>query len=302
MSKVIALVASKRPNANSQILVETCLEAIKGSGLETEIIFLDRLNIEHCRGCLACVYKGKCSLNDDMASLLPKITAADGLILAAPTYLFSPASLIKKVIDRGLMLTPYLAALENRVRKALCLSVAGNTRWNTLGLVQVSQLALAYGYEIFATKEISATGPGEVILQDSTLEELRRLSTVLAATLRADSGTVSTGLDQFPLNSATVNNTATVANSGEYNCPFCKNQVFRFRAAGNIQCAACGAEGLLISKNNQVKIEFKPGNLQENFFAIAQRIEHAGKYMQESKAEFLRKRQEIEQKLSKRVK
>jgi len=277
VTKILGIVGSQRPYANSRIIVESCLDEIKNSGLKTEIAYLHHLHINHCNGCLACVYKGRCPNDDDMPFLLKKIIEADGFVVAAPTYLFSPTSLIKKVIERCLMLTPFLDSLEKKVRNALCFSVAGKSEWNPLGLTQLSQLALAYGYNVLASREVIVSGPGEIILQENTLEEIKKLSQSLAASFQG-----------------TNNPLPAIPDS----CPVCKNQVFRLKTNSQVQCAACGAEGVLDYGNNRLELKFS--SLDQNFFTIPQRKNHAEKYMLESRAAFLKRREEIKLKLENR--
>ncbi|MDK2919937.1 MAG: hypothetical protein PWQ37_2670 [Candidatus Petromonas sp.] len=45
-----------------------------------------------------------------------------------------------------MMITPFLEKLKEQKRYAVGISVAGNSKLNPLGLIYISQLALAYGY------------------------------------------------------------------------------------------------------------------------------------------------------------
>lgn len=274
MTKVLGLIGSKRPYGNCQVIVETCLEMIKNYGIEIETIYLKDLNLKHCNGCLACVYKGDCTIKDDMGFLLKKIIESEGLVVAAPTYIFSPSSLIKTILDRCMTITPFLDTLEKQKRNSVCISVAGNPKWNPLGLVQLKQLALAYGYRLIDSMEVFATGPGEVILHENILENVKTLGQRLADSLKGNTYSP-------PLSSK--------------NCPFCKNKVFSINENNEVQCVTCGAEGVLNYDIDKFKIKFSP--VDNNFFLLSQRKEHVDKWMMDSRDNFLKNREEIQQKL-----
>ncbi|MFZ7104568.1 MAG: flavodoxin family protein [Peptococcaceae bacterium] len=274
MVKVLGLVGSRRLDGNSRVIVDTCLEVLKNCGFVTELIFLNELKLERCKGCLSCVYKGGCSIKDDMEILVPKIVESAGLIVAAPTYIFSPAAVIKTLIDRCMMITPYLDTLAPRKRYAVCLSIAGNPAWNPLGLVQVNQLALGYGYKIIAGREIYAAAPGEVILQEAVLEEVKALGQRLADSLQGKSC-------PFPVSPV--------------KCPFCNNQVFKIKADNKVQCVTCGTEGELDSDGDHCKIKFAAPD--HSFFLLSRRKEHVEGWMTDSRVKFLKNRAEIQDKL-----
>jgi len=51
MKKILGVVGSPGRNGNTHILVSGIIEGAKESGAETEIIFLNDLNIRECDGC-----------------------------------------------------------------------------------------------------------------------------------------------------------------------------------------------------------------------------------------------------------
>jgi len=91
---------------NTDLVLQPLLRGMKDAGAITETVYLNKLNIKHCIGCLNCWFKtpGKCIHNDDMASLLEKRKNADLLIYATPLYVFSMTGLMKDFLDRGLPL------------------------------------------------------------------------------------------------------------------------------------------------------------------------------------------------------
>lgn len=98
--KILAISGSVRRGANTEILLDEAMAGFRELGGEAELIRLGDLNIGPCRGCLSCERDGQCVQNDDMALLLAKAVAADGIILASPVYFWSISGLMKTFIDR----------------------------------------------------------------------------------------------------------------------------------------------------------------------------------------------------------
>ncbi len=102
--KVIAFNGSARKDGNTAILVNTVFKELKKAGIETEMVQLSGKKI---RGCIAC---GKCYekkdkrcvvTNDILNDCIEKMVAADGIILASPTYFTDVSSEMKALIDRA---------------------------------------------------------------------------------------------------------------------------------------------------------------------------------------------------------
>jgi multimeric flavodoxin WrbA len=105
---IIALNSSARRGGNTEqllSLIEKRLrEKASGAGfdLEYEMISLDALNLEFCRGCRICFDKGegKCPLHDGLLELYSKLQATDGVIFASPVYVEDVNGIMKNFIDR----------------------------------------------------------------------------------------------------------------------------------------------------------------------------------------------------------
>lgn len=106
MTRILGLVGSARPWGNSELMVRQVLQGTTAEGVTGHLIRLTNLDLEPCTGCMRCVIGDKpCRISDDMVWLIQAIQAADGLVLAAPTYFLGPAAVIKLVLDRMLMVT-----------------------------------------------------------------------------------------------------------------------------------------------------------------------------------------------------
>jgi multimeric flavodoxin WrbA len=110
MYKVLGFMGSPRRKGNTHVMVSKILEGARDIGSQTEIIFLDELNIQECDGCHAC-WKGKpCTKEDGMGDVYSKIAESDVLVFGTPVYWYGPTALMKGLIDRFV----YFNCPENR--------------------------------------------------------------------------------------------------------------------------------------------------------------------------------------------
>lgn len=141
--KTLAINGSPRGAAgNTDLILQNLLTGMRGSGVTTETIYLDKLNIKQCAGCFSCWFRtpGKCVFHDDMPPLLDKVIDADLVIYATPLYSASMTGLIKNFLDRLLpMILPFfvenpdlngctrhpLRYESNKKRKIFLVSTAG---------------------------------------------------------------------------------------------------------------------------------------------------------------------------------
>jgi len=106
--KILALSSSPRSKGNTELLLDSLLGGIKdvwaelpgASNNTIELIRLAELHISPCIQCDYCLKHGRCSINDDMQLLYPKVTEADGLVLASPIYFMAHCAQAKLFIDR----------------------------------------------------------------------------------------------------------------------------------------------------------------------------------------------------------
>lgn len=73
----------------------------ENGNVEFEEIFLSKLNMPFCIGCNQCFLKGEeyCPHNSIIAPIVQKITIADALIIATPTYSLQLPALLKCLLD-----------------------------------------------------------------------------------------------------------------------------------------------------------------------------------------------------------
>jgi multimeric flavodoxin WrbA len=100
MQKILGIMGSPRRNGNTHILVSKILEGAGVEGARGDILLLDDLAIQECNGCHCCWEGTKCSKDDDMNRVYPKIIESDGIIFGTPVYWYGPTALMKGFIDR----------------------------------------------------------------------------------------------------------------------------------------------------------------------------------------------------------
>jgi multimeric flavodoxin WrbA len=102
--KVLAIMGSPRKKGNTFQAVARVKDILSSldKSLDFEYLFLADCRLEMCKGCFTCFAKGedKCPLKDDRDLIYSKMTEADGIILAAPTYAMGVPALMKNFIDR----------------------------------------------------------------------------------------------------------------------------------------------------------------------------------------------------------
>ncbi len=107
--KVIALNGSPRLIGNTSNLLAEFLDELEKEGIETEMIQIYDFELQICNDCRSCEMRGdgRCIMEEDeMNSILDRMRAADGIVLASPAYLGGIPSGLKIFLERaGLALT-----------------------------------------------------------------------------------------------------------------------------------------------------------------------------------------------------
>jgi len=273
MPKILVLMASHRSPSNSEILACQAADGAAKAGAEIELLNISNLQISSCAGCLRCVFQGKCSKEDEMGMLIKKLLSADGLIVAAPIYLLAPASVVKKVIDRAMMMALYVDELIGGRRGALTIAVAGKEDWNPIGMEVLNQFALAYAFPVYDYLEAYAPGPGEILLQDDTIKKAQALGESLVAYLHG-------------------NAPARMPNANQ--CPSCYSRSFRLLGGDRIKCSFCLVEGMLDSSGN---VHIAPELVADAFWTPKHRKRHLEEWILATRVGYMKNREEIKRRL-----
>lgn len=97
----VGLAFSPRRGGNTDILLESALERLRESGVNTEKIHMPGLSYSPCRACDGCHATGRCVIRDDAGPVYEKLLRADILVVAAPVFSMGICAQAKMFIDRA---------------------------------------------------------------------------------------------------------------------------------------------------------------------------------------------------------
>ena len=124
--KVVALNGSARAKGNTAMLIEAALKPLREAGAECEVVNLRGKKLHGCKACYKCRSKQDrtCpAIKDDMNEIIAKMDAADGVIIASPTYFADVTTEVKAVIDRAGMVGMVNGAMYKRKAGAAIVAV-----------------------------------------------------------------------------------------------------------------------------------------------------------------------------------
>jgi uncharacterized Zn finger protein (UPF0148 family) len=190
-------------------------------GARADFVRLTDLTIAPCHGCFRCLSKaGACALEDDVAGLLDKASAADALVLTSPVYFGLPPAVLVGLLDR-LLVAAAGDELADRARPAVTVTIMGNSKWRGVAEPFVNLAASLLGFEVTESFGAVAEGPGEVLGDAGVMKRLAICGHELGQPRGRprDEAPLAEGLDR---------------------CPVCRSDFFRAEA-GILVCPVCGA-------------------------------------------------------------
>lgn len=102
--KVVAFNGSARKGGNTTRLIQKVFTVLDKQGIQTELVELSGKAVRGCTACFQCFERkdGRCVVTgDDVNEYIAKMTEADAIILASPTYFADVTSELKALIDRA---------------------------------------------------------------------------------------------------------------------------------------------------------------------------------------------------------
>lgn len=124
---VVGVISSAREGSNSAAMVREALKGAAELGAKTEEIYLPGLKIEFCRGCLTCMRRGRCFMDDDFQTVRERLYKAGGIIWGSPTYAGAPNAIMKNVIDRLGMYEVSTSSLGGKYMAGISSANSGGT-------------------------------------------------------------------------------------------------------------------------------------------------------------------------------
>jgi multimeric flavodoxin WrbA len=103
--RVVAFSGSARKDGNTATLVRRVFAELEADGVETELVQLHNKGFRGCTACLKCAetQDNTCSgLPDDgLNECVAKMVAADGIIIASPTYYANCSATTQALLERA---------------------------------------------------------------------------------------------------------------------------------------------------------------------------------------------------------
>jgi len=102
--KVVAFNGSARKDGNTAIMVRRVFTELEAEGIETQMVQLSGQTLRGCTACYQCFENTdqRCAVTGDVINdCIEKMVAADGIILASPTYFADVSAEMKALIDRA---------------------------------------------------------------------------------------------------------------------------------------------------------------------------------------------------------
>jgi len=96
----LGIIGSPRIGGNTDTLVNAILSSIQNNGVSIETVYLDEMNISHCKACNHCQMDGECIHHDDMQDIVTLMERSDVWVLGTPIYWWGTTAQMKTFVDR----------------------------------------------------------------------------------------------------------------------------------------------------------------------------------------------------------
>jgi len=186
--KVVAFSGSARKDGNTALLVRQVFAELEQAGIETELVQLAGKKIRGCTACMKCFenQNGRCVIDNDVINgAVEKMVAADGIILASPTYFADVTTEMKALIDRTGMV---VRANNNLLRRKVGAGVVAVRRGGAMHALQTLQNYFMIGEMIIPGSSYWNIGfgrmPGEVEADEEGMSTMTQLGENMAWLLK----------------------------------------------------------------------------------------------------------------------
>lgn len=216
--RITGLAFSPRNRGNSEIAVKELVNLIP-EPYQPELKFynMSRHRVLPCTACYRCLFSdAPCHLGDEAEEIIKEMADADALVIAVPSYFMGPNALFKNFIDRFLLMYRYTDQLTKK--PVVLISIYGVPETGE-GYVDLALRATAYllNFDVRGHCEINAALPGEVVLSDDGMAELKRMAEALVADTKKE--------------------------NKPNTCGICGGEYFRFMPDGAVSCMICKGRG-----------------------------------------------------------
>ena len=98
--KVLLINGSPREGSNTLLALNEMKSVFESEGIETEILYIGKMDIKGCQACNYC-YKNDCCVIDDIVNeAAKKLEEADGMVVGSPVYYASANATVIAFLDR----------------------------------------------------------------------------------------------------------------------------------------------------------------------------------------------------------
>jgi multimeric flavodoxin WrbA len=276
--KILGLIGSYRKLGNTEVLVKEALMEAQHLGAEVNTLRLTDLQIEPCKGCMACAFKQEdCLIQDGWRTFRDKLVESDAVILGAPTYFLSPVGILKMIIDRNFAFKA--GALQHLGKPGAIIGVSGVKEWAPLSMPILNVFMFTCGLKVIDQVMFYAQGPGEILLDESAMNRAKKL-----------------GANVFEAAGKPIDERTYIGDQG--GCPVCHQNLFSIKN-GKLECALCQAKAEFNTMNGEARIVFDPQTLKGHRWSEKALLEHFSRAVLPSGPRFLRQREEINKRASK---
>lgn len=140
--KILGISGSPKTKGNVSTFMSSIMTIASEKGLETETVYLSKMNIKNCIHCNYCIAKQKdkkyCSLEDDAQAIFEKVEQADVIVLASPVYFMRTSGMMATLIDR-LRVFIFGNVAGGRLRNKIGISAA--VSWLRHGGIETTHLS-----------------------------------------------------------------------------------------------------------------------------------------------------------------
>lgn len=256
MKTILGIVASPRKLGNCELVVKE-IAANVPEDHRLELLRLQDFRILPCKGCYRCLFDPmRCIQKDDFQLLLDRMLTADGIIVAAPTYLLGANAVLKLLQDRGLALYGHLEALWGK--PAIGVGVAGIPGREGRTHLDIYSFLKFLMTDIKAVRILYGTLPGEVFLNQENLQTAAGLGRSLFGAPQPVTGPT---------------------------CPICGGNTFQFLDRNRIRCMVCSNAGTFRMTDDHPELDIVSGE-HEMLRSFEDLVAHR-KWLQSMKQRFL---------------
>jgi multimeric flavodoxin WrbA len=258
------------PGGSAEILLKEALRAAEQVGAEVALVRLVDLELS----------TGPDGTGDDAQWFWDRLMESDGLVVSTPIYTRTVPGLLRLLGDRisgpqaDVVFTAELLrlrregadiavdfAIDERVLKprvAGFLAVGGSlpAAWKTLALPLLHTLTASAQIAVVDQAEFAGAGtPASIVLDPEALQRARRLGRTVGEQL------------------------GRLFEQAEYRgapgvCPVCHLSVIALRGGNRVECASCGAAGVLQMEDGSAVVRFEPAGLARSVISLEEKRAH----------------------------